>query len=211
MGFLIQKIGEREWQPFIRARNALFEPETLLRGCSLEVEHGPFVIRLDTRQHAQNHMDGTSYLGEQAVGECWVRVAVTNSSAFHCEISREGATTSLIKMLGAEEVELGIPEFDDAFWLKTNSPAILADLLTPDLRAQLLAHRTLAFVMRHKDRGLFGGQTLPEGVDLILYESPYLISNCDELEAVFGFFEALLDRLVELEVIDFADPGVIWR
>ena len=63
------------------------------------------------------------------------------------ELRREGGAQRILRMLGAQDVQLGDASFDEAFLVKTDAPADLAAFLGPARRLSLLrlvaAHRSL--------------------------------------------------------------------
>lgn len=61
------------------------------------------------------------------------------------ELRREGGSQRILRLLGVDDVQLGDPEFDTAFVVKTDTPSELGDYLTAARRFSLLrlqaAHR----------------------------------------------------------------------
>jgi hypothetical protein len=70
-----------------------------------------------------------------------VSAALTAPRTFTLELCPENFLTRfvLVTTLGMQDIQLGDPEFDRAFIVKSNDPSYAAAALMPEIRAQLLA------------------------------------------------------------------------
>lgn len=57
---------------------------------------------------------------------------------FDLQLKRQGTFAAIVKMFGAQDVEVGDRLFDEAFVVKTNDPRRLRELMTPSVRTGLL-------------------------------------------------------------------------
>jgi hypothetical protein len=70
---------------------------------------------------------------------CAVSAALTAPRAFTLELCPENFITRLATALGMQDLQVGDPEFDRAFIVRSNDPAYAAAALLPEIRAKLLA------------------------------------------------------------------------
>lgn len=75
--------------------------------------------------------------GKSRVQWCAVSAAAAGSLTFL--LQRQGFGTKFMELFGAHEIQVGDPEFDAAWFIQTNQPALLAAALLPELRARIMA------------------------------------------------------------------------
>jgi hypothetical protein len=105
------------------------------------------------------------------------------------------------------DVEVGDPEFDEAFVVKSDSPdkiiTLLADAQIRDLlRAQPRVHLEIK-----DDEGWFGAH-FPEGVDELYFRAVGVIKDLDRLAALYELFARVLHRLCAMGSAYESDPAV---
>ncbi len=124
-----------------------------------------------------------------------------NTSGFYCEIYKEGFFQSIGKKLGMQDIEVGIPEFDDCYILKSNQPETLRKILNePLLVKEIKKHPNIKFMVKTKNR--FLGDFHPAGIDQLFYEEEGYIVDIEKLESIFEVFTLFYELMLQLEVAD---------
>ncbi|HRG56147.1 MAG TPA: hypothetical protein PLG56_08920 [Lacunisphaera sp.] len=101
----------------------------------------------------------------------WIAVGVvpraTGELTF--ELSRQGLGAKILELFGAKEIQVGDRAFDDAWFVRTNQPEVLAAALVPGIRARFMAqapgrtggsYRLEAALVRYAEQGNISGTTL---------------------------------------------------
>jgi hypothetical protein len=134
-----------------------------------------------------------------------LRAPYVNPEGFHFHVYRGSIFSGLAKLLGTQDIVVGDPAFDQAFMVKATDPQRIRDLLTPDLRARLMAHPSLSLQVKD-DEGLFG-ETFPHGVDELYMALPGIEKDLALLKDAFDLFGATLHRLCVIGSAYAAPPG----
>ena len=168
------------------------------RGDKLHVEHDGWTVTLDTYVVMANNTP--LYFTR-------MRAPFVNRSGFRFSIKRRSLMSDVAGWLGAQDIEVGEPEFDRQFVVQSNNEARVRELLRDStLRDQLDAQTSLSLTVKD-DEGWFGA-TFPEGVDELYFSVSGVITDVDRLKDLFELFAATLDRLVVIGSADAATPGV---
>ncbi|QDA59529.1 hypothetical protein [Hymenobacter jejuensis] len=114
---------------------------------------------------------------------------VSDDVALRFAIHEQDWVSELGKLLGLEDIEIGYPDFDEAFIIKTNEPATLHTLFADgNLRAILLNHKgfelTLAPETHHSETDIVLRFSKDEG-----------IVEAADLQQLYHLMYALLERL----------------
>lgn len=170
----------------------------LLKNTKLQARVQPWTITLDTHTTKNSH-SGTTFTR--------MRAPYVSSEAFRFTIYRKGLFSSLGKVLGMQDIEVGDPEFDDAFIIKSNDEKKVFSLLAdPDLRALITAQPSVRLTVRDNE-GWFGVR-FPEDVDELHCQVVGVITDTERLQHLFALFAALLERLYQIGVASKRDPEV---
>jgi hypothetical protein len=70
---------------------------------------------------------------------CAVGVRPRAHGGLQFELRRQGFGTKVMEWFGAKEIKVGDPDFDRAWFIRTNQPEFLAAALVPEIRAKLTA------------------------------------------------------------------------
>jgi hypothetical protein len=136
-----------------------------------------------------------------------MRAPFVNQCGFRFSVQRRNVLTDIAVWLGAQDVEVGEPEFDRQFVIKSNQEARVRDLLRDHaLRRQLEGQPSLSLAIKD-DEGWFG-TTFPERVDELYFSAHGVIKDIDRLKALFDLFAVTLDRLVVIGSAEAATPDV---
>ena len=113
----------------------------------------------------------------------------------------------LRKLLGMEDIQIGYPEFDEAFIIQGNDPAKVQQLFAhEDLRRLITAQPNFQVEVKD-DEGWFGTE-FPEGIDEVYFAIPQVIKDVDRLKALFQIFALILHLLGHLDSAYEDDPQI---
>jgi hypothetical protein len=173
------------WRQLSREIGAEFVDGGFWKGVKVQAHPGPWTVTLDTF---------TESSGESSVTYTRVRAPYVNPDGFRFTIHRKGFFSGLGRLLGVQDIEVGDPEFDEAFVVKGNDETKVRDLLSaPEVRRLIRAQPQVRLEVKGSE-GWFGSGS-PEGVDLLQFEAVGVIKDIDRLKALFELFGTVLDRL----------------
>jgi hypothetical protein len=168
------------------------------KGGKVQARVGPWTITLDTY---------TESSGESAVTYTRMRAPYVNPDGFRFTIYRKGFFSELGKLLGMQRIEVGDPEFDEAFVIKGTDEAMIQNLFAdPDLRSLLQAQPKVRLSVKDSE-GWFGPK-FPVDVDELHFQVVGVIKDVERLKALFDLFAATLDRLCRIGSGREEEPGV---
>jgi hypothetical protein len=159
---------------------------------------GQWVVTLDTF---------TVSTGKSTITFSRMRAPFVNRDGFRFTITRAGIFNPIARVLGFQDVEVGDPDFDKAFVVKTNDqPRVRTLLADPDLRAKLALQPALTLSVLD-DEGWFGAK-FPRGVDELKFHAHGVIKDLVRLQHLFELFAATLHRLCHIGSAYEDDPGI---
>ena len=139
-----------------------------------------------------------------------MRAPFVNKDGLYFQISRKGFFSSIGKLFGMQDIEIGDSFFDEQFIIKGNEPEKIK-LLFVDDRIKELCQRQPRIHLRIKDdEGRFGPD-FPEGVDELYFECIGVIKETALLKSLFALFCLILERLVQIDSAYEDDPQVILK
>jgi hypothetical protein len=154
-------------------------------GSKVQAHVGPWTITLDTF---------SVWNGQFLVTFTRMRAPYINPEGFRFSIYRKGLFSDLGKLLGMQDIEVGDPEFDEAFIIKGNDEGRVRDLFADQKLRQRL-HDQPEIRLEVKDSEGWFGPKFPEDVDELHFQVVGDIKDVDRLKALFHLFAALLDQL----------------
>lgn len=168
------------------------------KGSKVQSHVGPWTITLDTH---------TESSGEHSVTYTRMRAPYVNPDEFRFTIYRKGFFSGLGKLLGMQDVEVGDPEFDEAFVIQGTDEAKLKELFAdPKLLALVGAQPKIRLTVKDSE-GWFG-PSFPDGVDELHFQVVGVIKDLDRLKSLFDLFAAVLVRLCKIGSAYKESPGV---
>jgi hypothetical protein len=189
---------EELWRQLSREIGAHFVPGGFWKGSKVQAHVGPWTITLDTY---------TVSSGESSQIYTRMRAPYVNPDGFRFTIYRKGFLSDLGKLLGMQDLEVGDPEFDEAFIVKSNDELKVRDLFArPRLRALVQAQPRIRLEVKD-DEGWFRTQ-FPEGVDELHFQVGGVIKDITQLKGLFDLFAETLDQLCRIRAAVKQDPGV---
>jgi hypothetical protein len=136
-----------------------------------------------------------------------MRAPYVNSDNFRFTIHRKGFFTPLGKLLGMQDVEIGVPEFDEAFVIKGNDDAKLRALFSNPKIRQLMESQPKIYLEVRDDEGWFGTH-FPEGVDELRFQVVGVIKDIERLKRLFNLFAEVLNHLCHIGSAYERDPDI---
>ena len=164
----------------------------------VDVSHGEWTVTLDTY---------TVSTGKVVMIFTRLRAPFVNPEGFRFTVYRRGLFTGLGKMLGMQDVDVGFPEFDEAFVIKGSEESRLRYLFAnARIRELLSAQKDVKFAVKD-DEGWFGTK-FPDGVDLLEFVAGGVIEDIERLKGLYELFAETLDELCRMGSAYEGDPGV---
>ena len=143
------------WRQLSEEIGAEFIEGGLWKGNKVQAHVGPWTVTLDT------HTDSS---GESSTTYTRMRAPYVNPEGFRFTIYRKGFFSNLGKLLGLQDIEVGDPEFDEAFIIKGNDEERVCDLFAnPKIRQLIQAEPEVRLEV--KDREGWFGPRFPDDVD----------------------------------------------
>ena len=168
------------------------------KGSEVQAHVGPWTVTLDTY---------TVTTGHAHITYTRMRAPYVNPEGLRFTVYRKGLFSELGKLLGMQDIEVGDPEFDEAFILKGTDESRVRELFTnPEVRALALAQPKIRLTVRDSE-GWFG-PSFPDDVDELHFQVVGVIKEVERLKALFDLFAAVLDRLCRIGSAYKQEPGV---
>jgi hypothetical protein len=186
------------WRRLSEEIGAEFVQGGLWKENKVQVHVKPWTITLDTYTvHTQHsHIIHTR-----------MRVPYTNPNGFRFSIYRKSVFSELGKLLGMQDIEVGDPDFDDAFIIKGNDEFKVRDLFANAQIRQMIQAQP-AFSLAVKDSEGWFGPSFPPDVDELNFQVVGVIKDVERLKGLFDVFAAVLDQLCRIGSAYKQEPGV---
>ena len=177
------------WRSLSAQLDAQYVEGGFWKGDKVEVSHGEWTITLDTYAVST---------GKVTIIYTRMRAPYVNPDGFRFSVSRAGMFTDIAKRFGMQDVDVGQPEFDEAFVIKGNSEEKLRALFaSPKVRELLSAQKEVHFAVR-ENAGWFRCKDMPEDADLLEFHVMGVVKDIDRLKLLFELFAETLDQLCEI-------------
>jgi hypothetical protein len=106
-----------------------------------------------------------------------------------------------------QDIEVGDPEFDEAFIIKGNDEGkVCALFANPKIRQMIQDQPQIRLEVKDSE-GWFGPK-FPEDVDELLFQVVGVIKDIDRLKSLFDLFATLLDQLCKMGSAYRQEAGV---
>ncbi len=168
------------------------------RGSKVKLDVDPWTIVLD--KHTVSD-------GENSTTYTRMRTPFLNPAGFRFEIHRKGPFSVLGKFLGMQHIEVGDPEFDEAFIIKSNDEATVRELLA-NARIRQMIQVLPRVRLEIKDNEGWFGTRFPDEADELLLLAPGVIKDVAVLKSLFDLFATMLDQLCRIRATTKQHPGV---
>ncbi len=163
-------------------------------------KHKEWTIFLDSFSRSNGQYGSTPYTR--------IRAPFVNKDGLYFKIYRENFFSSIGKLFGMQDIQVGDPYFDNEFIIKGNSEEKIQKLLKSDQLKELIRRiPKVHFMVKDDDYKLFS-KSFPDGVDMLYFECTGTIKNKETLKNLFLLFSAVLERLVQIDSAYENDPMV---
>lgn len=201
MGLLRQLFGPSQaevWRRLAEETGADFVAGGFWRGAKVIVRVQEWTLTLDTF---------TVSSGKNSTTYTRLRAPYVHKDGFRFRIYRKSIFTGLGKLFGMQDLEVGYPEFDEAFVIQGNHAAKLKQLLSHEPLRRLIAGQPNFHVQVKDDEGWFGTE-FPNGVDELYFAVAGVIKDVDRLKSLFHIFALILHLLCHLDSAYEDDPAI---
>jgi hypothetical protein len=166
-------------------------------GSKVQAHVGPWTVTLDTYTVSSGHSHVTFTR---------MRAPYVNPEGFRFTIYRKEFFSDLSKLLGMQDIEVGEPEFDEAFIIKGNGEDRVRGLFAnPKIRQMIQAQPKIRLDVKDSE-GWFGPK-FPENVDELHFQVVGVIKDVERLKALFDLFATVLDQLCRMGSAYKREPG----
>jgi hypothetical protein len=160
------------WQKFAADIGGDYMQGGLFRAASIRVSAGQTMVTIDTH---------TVSSGESSTTYTRLRTPFESQDGLQFTIQRQGVIGRLGKSLGLKHLDVGDPDFDRDFLVQGNNEYRIQSLLLDQaLRGELQQQKSLDMNARNHELRL---------------EVRGLITDIDQLKALYKLFQDVLDRL----------------
>ena len=168
------------------------------KGKKVQVHAKPWTITLDTY---------TESSGESHQTYTRMRAPYINPEGFRFTIYRAGFLSGVGKLLGMQDIEIGDPEFDEAFIIQGTDEFKVMNLFADVELRQMIKDQPKIRLEVKDNEGWFGPQ-FPENVDELRFQVVGVIKDIERLKALFDLFAVVLDQLCRIGLAYKQEPGV---
>jgi hypothetical protein len=167
-------------------------------GSKVQAQVGPWTVALDTYTVSSGHSHITFTR---------MRAPYVNPEDFRVKIFRRSVLSELDKLFGMQDIEVGDPDFDEAFIIKGNDEDRVRLLFSdPKLRQMIQDQPQIQLEVKDSE-GRFGPK-FPEGVDELHFQVLGVIKDVDRLKSLFDLFAAVLNQLCRIGSARREEAGV---
>jgi outer membrane protein assembly factor BamB len=182
------------------------EPSLLYyRGLLYALMDNGVLVCLDGKTGKEEYRQRSS--GDSSYTYTRIRAPFINKDGFRFTVYRKSIFSGLGKMLGMQDVEVGYPEFDEAFIIKGNDETKLRALFANERIRQLIEMQPHIYLTVKDDEGWFRSQ-FPEGVDELYFRASGVIKDLDRLKSLYYLFAETLNHLCHIGSAYEDDPNL---
>jgi hypothetical protein len=190
--------NDEVWRQLRQEIGAKFIEGGLWKGHKVQSQVGTWTKTLDTYTVRFQHTHITYTR---------MRAPYVNPEGFRFTVYRKGIFSELGTLLGMQDIEVGDPDFDDAFINKGSDEFRVRDLFAnPQIRQKIKAQPNIRLDVKDSE-GWFG-PTFPEDVDELHFQVVGVIKDIERLKALFDLFAAVLNQLCQIGSAYKKEPGV---
>lgn len=180
------------WQEFAKEINGTFKEGYSWRSDSNEIEYKNWKITFDNY---------TLWSGKYSTQLTRVIVPITLKDNLKFEIYREGFTRKIEKLFGAQDIEIGYPEFDKTYTIKSNNEFKIKTLLRNKELRNLIKFQKDVNIQITNQKGIWEKE-LPVNEFELSYFTGGEILDLEVLNSLLKLFKVLLDQLFEMDCIE---------
>lgn len=180
------------WQEFAKETNGTFAEGYSWRSDSTTIEYKNRKIVFDNYR---------LWSGKYSTLLTRVVVPISVRDNFKFEIYNEGLIRKIEKLFGAQDIQIGYPDFDKAFTIKSNNEFKTKALLRNKEIRNSIATQKEVNIQICNQKGIWE-QILPENESELSYYTDEEIDNLKTLNSLLELFKLLLDEMFKLQLIN---------
>lgn len=180
------------WQKFTKETNGIFKEGYSWRSDSTEIEYKKWKIIFD---------NFTLWSGKHNAEMTRIIVPISLTDNFRFEIYNEGFVRKIEKLFGAQDIEIGYPEFDKAFTIKSNNEFKIKKLLRNKEIRNLLTLQKEVNIQISDQKGIWE-EKLPENEFELSYFIDGKIHALETLKSLLELFKLILHDLNQMGAIN---------
>ncbi len=200
MGVLRRMFGPSKkeiWGKLSKEINGEYVDGGVWKGDKVVARTGEWIVTLDTYT-VSNGKTSTTYTR--------IRAPFINKDGFKFTIYRKSIFSGIGKLFGMQDIEIGIPTFDNAFIIKGNNKLKVMQLLSDTRIRELMEAQPALYVSVKDDEGWFGAE-FPKGVDELYFQAIGVIKDPERLKNLFDIFSEVLNQLCRIGSAYENDPN----
>jgi hypothetical protein len=201
MGVLRKIFGPSQaeiWQQLCKEIGADFVKGGGWKGNRVQAHVGEWTVTLDTYT-VSNGKTLTTYTR--------IRAPYVNMDGFRFTIYRKSLFSGLGKFFGMQDIEIGDPEFDRDFIIKSNNAAKAMALFSNQKISRLIQAQPSIHLQVKGDEGWFG-TSFPQGVDELYFQVMGVIKDIERLKTLYALFAEVLNHLCHIGSAYENDPHI---
>lgn len=171
-------------------------------GKRLKVQSGDWVVTLE--EHTQMVMTGKVFV---PIAHTRMRAPFPNPGRFRFSIYNASVFSYLGTLVGMQDIQVGYPDFDEAFVIKGNNEELVKSLCSSERVRTLVMAQPKLHLSIQDDEGWFGTHYPPE-VDVLVFNIAEHIRDVDRLKGLYDVFAAVLHRLSVMGIAGHGTGGV---
>ena len=191
---------EKIWKQLSSEINAEFVDRGFWKGGKVIAKVEEWTVMLDTYYQQAGQYGGTGYTR--------MRAPYVNKDGFRFTIYRKGLFSEIGKLFGMQDIEVGYPNFDRDFIIKSNAEDKVRMLFSNPRIRKLIQYQPAIYLQVKDDEGWFGTK-FPEGVDELYFQVVGVIKDVDRLKSIYELFAETLNQLCHIGSAYEDDPNLI--
>lgn len=183
------------WNVLAQELNGVFIPAKYDECAKTEIVYKDWKIILD---NYINYID----VGNSSREKWYTRVIAKYEATddFRFEIYKKGFIRSIEKFFGAQDLEIGIPDFDKKFIIKSNNGFKIKKLLQNNEIRNILKSLKDVNIETSNRKGIWGQELSKNELELS-YFTHKEIKDLNELKTLLKLFQLILDDLHDSKLI----------
>ena len=186
------------WEKLSQEIQAQYVDGGLWKGDKVVAKVGEWTVTLDTY---------TVSTGKSSTTFTRMRAPYINKDGFRFKIYRKNIFSGIGKLFGMQDIEIGIPTFDDRFIIQGNNKLKIMELFSSSRVRELIEKQPEIYFSVKDDEGWFG-TAFPQGVDELYFQVIGVIRDIERLKSLYDLFAEILNQLCHIGSAYEDDPKV---
>lgn len=136
-----------------------------------------------------------------------MRAPYVNKDGFQFKFYRKSIFSDLGKLFGMQDIEVGIPFFDEKYIVQGNNIQKVKEFFSNTRIYELVKMQPDIYFKVKDDEGIFGLE-FPRGVDELYLEVVGVIKDIERLKSLFELFSEIMNQLCLMGSAYQDNPGV---